>query len=178
MPTATKTSKILKGADTGPKTDSRAHPPPLPPVAAHARGLAPRSTPAMFAQARHELAEAVTASHPYDRYTGAHLAAIKAARTVVDARQMPVAPGRRQRPSTVWDLLYRSAPELADWAAYYAGGATRRAAALAGLPNAVTDAQAAELVRQTEVFLGVVAGMLGLPYQTGLPYEPGEQAAS
>ncbi|NUR62802.1 MAG: hypothetical protein HOV87_29725, partial [Catenulispora sp.] len=90
---------------------------------------------------------------------------------------VPAAPGRR-RPRSVWDLLYREAPELADWAAYFASGATRRAAAQAGLPNAVTDAEAAELAREAEVYLGVVAQLLGVPYQDGLPLGSGEQAAS
>jgi hypothetical protein len=94
---------------------------------------------------------------------------------------VPAPPGRR-RPRSVWDLLYREAPELADWAAYFASGATRRAAAQAGLPNAVSDQEAADLVRESEVFLGLVAEMLGIPYQNGLTYTqtygPGEQAAS
>ena len=176
MPAATKT---LSGADVSPKADARAHPPPLPPVNNHLRGPASRSAFDLFAHAQHELAEAVTATHPYDRYCGAHLAAIRAASAVVEARRMPTAPGRRQRPSNVWDLLYRAAPELADWAAYFASGATRRAAALAGLPNAVNDQDAADLVRQAEVFLGVVAELLGLPHQDGLPYASGgEQQAS
>jgi hypothetical protein len=46
-------------------------------------------------------------------------------------------------------------PEPADWAAYFTSGATRRAAAQAGLPNAVTEQEAADLVREAEVFLGL-----------------------
>ena len=97
------------------------------------------------------------------------MAALRAAAAVVTARTVPAPPGRR-RPRSVWDLLYRAAPELADWAAYFASGATRRAAAEAGLPNAVTEQEAADLVREAEVFLGVVADVLGLPHQDGLPY--------
>ncbi|MBW8804336.1 MAG: hypothetical protein JF587_10855 [Catenulisporales bacterium] len=176
MPAAT---KMLKSADTGPIAGSRAHPPPLPPLGSggHRRGPASRSARDLFDQAVHELAEAVTSSHPYDRYCGAHMAALHASAAVVTARAVPAAPTRR-RPRSVWDLLYREAPELADWAAYFASGATRRAAAQAGLPNAVTDAEAAELAREAEVYLGVVAQLLGLPFQDGLPLGSGDQAAS
>ena len=173
MPAAIRT---VKSADIGTTANARAHPPPLPPAGGH-RSPAPRSARGLFDQAVHEQAEAVTATHPYDRYCGAHMAALRAAAAVVAARSVPAPPGRR-RPRSVWDLLYREAPELADWAAYFASGATRRAAAQAGLPNAVSEQEAADLVRESEVFLGLVAEMLGIPYQNGLPYAQGEQAAS
>ena len=168
----------LTSPDTGPIASSRVHPPPLPPMGSggHRRGPASRSARDLFEQAVHELAEAVTSAHPYDRYCGAHMAALHASAAVVTARAVPAAPTRR--PRSVWDLLYREAPELADWAAYFASGATRRAAAQAGLPNAVSDAEAAELAREAEVYLGVVAQLLGLPFQDGLPLGSGEQPAA
>ena len=163
------TASATQSSAVSPMADARAHPPPLPPSGAHVRSPASRSARDLFDQAGHELAEAVTATHVYDRYCGAHIAALRAAAAVVNARSVPAPPGRR-RPRSVWDLLYRSAPELADWAAYFASGATRRAAAEAGLPNAVTAQEATDLIREAEVFLGVVAAILGIPYQDGLLY--------
>lgn len=157
-----------------PTADARAHPPPLPPIGSPQRSPASRSARDLFEQANHELAQASTASHLYDRYRGAHMAALHAAAAVVSARTVPVPPGRG-RPRSVWDLLYRAAPDLADWAAYFASGATRRAAAEAGLPNAVTVQETTDLLREAGVFLGVVAGTLGLPYQDGLAYAAAEE---
>ena len=174
---ATRTSTGTKSADTTPDAGARAHPPPLPPSSPHLRSPASRSARDQFEQAVHELAEAATSTHLYDQYCGAHMSALHAAAAVVTSRTVPAPPGRR-RPRSVWDLLYRAAPDLADWAAYFASGATRRAAAEAGLPNAVTPQEAADLVREAEVFLGVVAGVLGVPYQYGLPYAQIEEQAS
>jgi hypothetical protein len=56
------------------------------------------------------------------------------------------------------------APELEEWAAFFAAGATKRAAAEAGLP-VVGARDADDLIRQAEVFLGIVEAVLGLPSQ-------------
>ena len=125
--------------------------------------LPSRSIRDQFSQAVHELAEAAKATHPYDRFLGAYMAALRASVAVVVAR--PVAPaGSRITRGNVWNLLYRVGPELADWAAYFASSSTRRDAAAAGLPDAVSDGEAADLVRESEVFLGLVTEMLGIPY--------------
>ncbi|MDT7544455.1 MAG: hypothetical protein QOE99_565, partial [Actinomycetota bacterium] len=54
------------------------------------------------------------------------------------------------------------APELGEWAAFFAAGARKRAAAEAGLPAAVTPREADDLVRDAETFLAVVETTLGL----------------
>jgi len=87
----------------------------------HRRGPASRSARDLFEQAVHELAEAVTSSHPYDRYCGAHMAALHASAAVVTARAVPAAPTRR-RPRSVWDLLYPEAKYAAQSAS---SGASR-----------------------------------------------------
>ena len=55
------------------------------------------------------------------------------------------------------------APELGEWAAFFAAGARKRAAAEAGLPSAVTEREADDLVRDAESFLSVVESALGVP---------------
>jgi hypothetical protein len=54
------------------------------------------------------------------------------------------------------------APELVEWAAFFAAGATKRAAAQAGLPDAATQREADDLVRDVETFLAVVERSVGL----------------
>ena len=71
------------------------------------------------------------------RYATAHLAALRAAAAVLAVRAQP-APGRRSRMTSVWALLTRVAPELEEWAVFFAAGAAKRAAAEAGISRAVT----------------------------------------
>jgi hypothetical protein len=59
-------------------------------------------------------------------------------------------------------LLTDVAPELSEWAVYFAAGAAKRAAAEAGSTRAVTDREADDLVREADRFLAVVEQALGL----------------
>lgn len=70
----------------------------------------------------------------------------------------------------------RVAPELAEWALFFAAGAPKRAAADAGLTRAVTTREADDLLRDVETFLGLVADLLGVatPAVSGAP--PGQDA--
>jgi hypothetical protein len=61
-------------------------------------------------------------------------------------------------------LLDRVAPELGEWAAYFAAGADRRIAAQAGLRGAVSPRQADDLMRDSGLFLDLVAARLGMPH--------------
>ena len=94
-----------------------------------------------------------------ERYVEAHLAALRAAAALLAARAaVPAA-----RPRSVWVLLPEVAPELAEWAAFFAAAAQQRAAAEAGSGRA-TEREADDLLRDAETFLGLVAGQsLGLP---------------
>ena len=123
--------------------DQRPLPPALPPVAAQLLG-----------QAHRGLAEAAACPDPGWRYATAHLAALRGAAAVLAARTRPE-PGRR-RPRSAWVLIGQVAPELAEWAAFFAAGAAKRAAAEAGLSHAVTEREADDLVRDATTFLGVV----------------------
>ena len=57
---------------------------------------------------------------------------------------------RNRRPRNAWVLLTEVAPELAEWAAFFAAGARKRAAAEAGIESAVTARDADDLVRDVE----------------------------
>ena len=72
-------------------------------------------------------------------------------------------PRRRRRPQkNAWVLLAEVAPELAEWATFFAAGAAKRAAAEAGSTRAVTEREADDLVRDADRFLAVVEQALGL----------------
>jgi len=112
------------------------------------------------------LVEAAEATTPAERYAAAHLSALRAAAAVLACRARPAAsPVRRLRPTSAWVLLTAVAPELGEWAAFFAAGARKRAAAEAGLAGAVTPREADDLLRDAEMFLAVVETTLGLAHQ-------------
>lgn len=122
---------------------------------------------ALLTLAHRGLVEALSTDRPAERYAAAHLAALRAAAAVLACRARPMpTPGRTRqassRPTSAWVLLTCVAPELGEWAAFFAAGARKRAAAEAGLPSAVTPREADDLVRDAETFLAVVETTLGL----------------
>lgn len=120
---------------------------------------------ALLALARRGLVEACVAATPGERYAAAHLAALRVAAAVLACRARPLTGGssvRRRRPTSAWVLLAVVAPELQEWAEFFAAGARKRAAAEAGLPSAVTAREADDLVRDAEAFLVMVEGTLGV----------------
>ena len=123
-------------------------PPPLSPAAAQ-----------LLDQAARALAEAAGCTDARQRYATAHLGALRGAAAVLAARTRPE-PARR-RPRSAWVLLGQVAPELAEWATFFAAGAAKRAAAEAGLSRAVTEREADDLVRDVGAFLAVVEQTLG-----------------
>jgi hypothetical protein len=131
----------------------------VPAVPAHAF---PHRTPAqLLALARRGLDEAAEQRVEGLRYATAHLAALRAAAAVVAARAKPV-PSRRSKLTSVWDLLAFVAPELGEWAAYFAASAGKRAAAEAGIPRVVSAREADDLIRAASSFVAVVELALGL----------------
>ncbi|MGY1608793.1 SAV_6107 family HEPN domain-containing protein [Geodermatophilus sp. SYSU D00700] len=122
-------------------------PPPLPAAAAQ-----------LLDQATRALAETRHAPDACRRYATAHLAALRAAAAVLAARTRPQS-GRR-RPRSAWVLLEQVAPELGEWATFFAAGAAKRAAAEAGLSRAVTEREADDLVRDAGTFLAVAEELL------------------
>jgi len=120
---------------------------PLPPAL-------PAGAAQLLGQAHRGLAEAAGCPDAGWRYATAHLAALRGAAAVLAARTHPE-PGRR-RPRSAWVLIGQVAPELAEWATFFAAGAAKRAAAEAGLSHAVTEREADDLVRDATTFLDVV----------------------
>jgi SAV_6107-like HEPN len=121
-------------------------------------------------QARRGLREAVSFTVPAERYAAAHLAALRSAAAVLAARAHPSDPRlrARRRPTSAWVLLTAVAPELGEWAAFFAAGAGKRAAAEAGMTRAVTAREADDLVRDASTFLALVETTLGLLPSTSL----------
>ncbi|QBR90835.1 SAV_6107 family HEPN domain-containing protein [Nocardioides euryhalodurans] len=107
------------------------------------------------------LQEAILAPDVPARYACAHVAALRAAAALLAARARP-APTRRRPQRNAWVLLTEVAPELGEWAQFFAAGAAKRAAAEAGSTRAVTEREADDLVRDADRFLAVVEQRLGL----------------
>jgi hypothetical protein len=134
----------------------------VPTVPAHV--LPHRSPAELLAISRQGLAEAIRTRSDGLRFAAAHLAALRAAAAVLAALARPE-PSRRSRLTNVWILLAAVAPELAEWAMFFAAGAAKRAAAEAGIPRAVTTREADDLVRAADQFVEVAANAIGLAYQ-------------
>ena len=112
----------------------------------------------LLTASRQGLADAEGARVGGERYALAHLAALRAAAAVLAARTRPQ--NRRGRPVSAWRLLTEVAPELGEWAAFFAAGAGKRAAAEAGRP-VVSQREADDLIRDAEHFLLAVLGFAG-----------------
>jgi SAV_6107-like HEPN len=111
----------------------------------------PASAVALIEQARRGLVTAADILDAPERYAQAHLAALRAAAAVVAVRSRP--DGRRSRPLSVWALLSSVAPELREWAAFFAAGSQTRAAVQAGVTRLVSSRDADDLVRQSGEFI-------------------------
>ena len=137
------------------------------PLRSSGRAPGPAASVDLLAVARHGLAEAATAQTAAERYAAAHLSALRAAAAVLAARARPVT--TRRGPRSVWVVLPQVAPELGEWAAFFAAGAGKRAAAEAGLPGAVAVREADDLLRDAASFLALVEATLGIPHQSAFP---------
>lgn len=113
----------------------------------------PASAIRLLAAARAELAGAAAAAEVPERYARAHLAALRGASAVVAVRARPDRGRARQR--SVWALLASVAPELGEWAIFFAAGSRTRAAVQAGVTRLVTARDADDLVRQAGEFIGL-----------------------
>lgn len=146
---------------------------PAASAAGRLRGRTGHAVVDLIDHARGGLAQAAATASAGERYAAAHLAALRAGAAVLAARSRPVRGSRARRgrsggPRNVWVDLAHVAPELAEWAEFFAAGASKRAAAQAGLPRAVTAREADDMLRDADAFLGLVCALLGLPYQQPL----------
>lgn len=123
----------------------------------------PAATHSYLDRAAESLREAIASTDVPQRYALAHVAALRAAAALLAARAHP-APPRRRRQKNAWVLLAEVTPELEEWAAFFAAGAPKRAAAEAGSRHAVTAREADDLVRDADRFLAVVETALGLTH--------------
>ncbi|MFF6997126.1 SAV_6107 family HEPN domain-containing protein [Streptomyces sp. NPDC008313] len=142
------------------------------------RASAPPAALDLLTQARAALDEAVALGTPNERYAIAHLAALRTAAAVLAARGRPEStPRRRARIRSAWEVLPEIAPELTEWSALFASGATRRARAEAGIQGAAGTRDADDLIRDVEMFLRLVERMLVPQPVLPLPrQEPGRPA--
>lgn len=123
----------------------------------------PAATHAYLQRAADSLREAMLSGEAAERYVFAHVSALQAAAALLAARARPTAPGtRRRKQKNAWVLLTEVAPELEEWAAFFAAGAGKRAAAEAGSRRAVNEREADDLVRDADRFLAVIETTLGL----------------
>jgi HEPN superfamily protein len=122
----------------------------------------PPATHAYLVRSAASLQEAMTTSEVPLRYACAHVAALRATAALLAARATPVTSRRGRQQKNAWVLLAEVAPELAEWATFFAAGAAKRAAAEAGSHRAVTEREADDLVRDADRFLGLVEESLGM----------------
>ena len=105
------------------------------------------------------LRDAVVAGEPGERFRLAHLAALRGAAALFAQRARPA--GKRRLVSA-WVLVHAVAPELAEWAAYFAGTAGKRAAVEAGAHSVVSERDAEDQLHAAEQFVTLVERTLGL----------------
>jgi hypothetical protein len=141
MSTVSTVSTVSRTAAVGGMVPRQPGPPPSP---------AARS---LLRQAEEGLREAEAARDASRRFADAHLAALRAGAAVLAVRAQP--DRKRSAGRSVWQLLTVVAPELGEWAAFFAAGSATRAAAEAGNSRLVTDRLADDLVRQAGQFLEV-----------------------
>jgi hypothetical protein len=150
--------------DSAPRRDTVAHHDIARPPRRPATALT------LLESARRGLAEAEQERDPGTRYICAHLAALRAAAAIVSVRGEPGTGVRRHRPRSVWELLPQVEPALREWAAFFAASAAKRAAAEAGLRQAVSASEADDLLRDAAVFLDVAERAIGVGSQPELPF--------
>jgi hypothetical protein len=126
----------------------------------HGRRALASATLADLARARTAVAEAAEVPTAGGRYLAAHDAALRVAAVVLAVRARPFRAGR---PRNAWRLLAEVAPELSEWAAFFAATEDRRDALRAGVPGLVSVGEADDLLRETERFLAVVEHAVAPP---------------
>lgn len=136
------------------------------PVPGHGPAPLPTTALSSLARARESIAEAATTSDPAPRYAAAHVAALRTTAALLAVRTRPTS---RRHQRNAWTLLAQVAPELEEWAAFFAAGAAKRAAAEAGLSRAVSAREADDLLRDSERFLELAERMLGVSSQQSFP---------
>lgn len=105
------------------------------------------------------LLEALHQQDVLERYRCAQLGALRAAAALIAARSRR---SGRSRPRSAWDVVTSIAPELGEWAAFFADTG-RRCHTFDTTGGRPSSREADDLIRQAELFLGLVLQALGLP---------------
>jgi len=108
----------------------------------------------LLTQAQDGLAAAGRESDAAQRFALAYLSALRAGAALLAMRGRPHRGA--SRPMSVWTLLASVAPELREWAAFFASWSATRASVQAGITRAVSQRTADDLLRQTSQFLDLV----------------------
>ncbi len=115
-------------------------------------------------RSRECLLEACHQQDLVERYRCAQLGALRAAAALVAARSRRTP---RSGPRSVWQVVASVAPELGEWAAYFADTGRRGQVFDRGRERPGAR-EADDLIRAAETFLGLVLQSLGLPMVPGL----------
>lgn len=117
------------------------------------------SSAELLSQAWRAIAEAQVAESPERRFERASVGAVRAASAVLAGCPSQV---RGARAQSVWTLLVRCAPELGEWADFFAA-ATRSAVRLRSTgvrAGGITQRLADDLLRDADRFTHEVRGLL------------------
>jgi hypothetical protein len=118
----------------------------------------PESALGLLLQAETGLSAAELEEDAARRFVDAYLAALRAAAALLAMRGRPHR--ARSRPMSVWTLLSSVAPELREWAAFFASCSATRASVQAGITRAVSPRSADDLVRQAAQFIELVSRLI------------------
>lgn len=105
----------------------------------------------LLAQAERTLSAAERETEPAERFIASYSAALRAAAAVLAARGRPHR--GRSRPTSVWTLLHATAPELGEWATFFAAHSGPHAAAQSGITHRISTRAADDLLRQAGQFI-------------------------
>ncbi|WP_026421495.1 SAV_6107 family HEPN domain-containing protein [Actinokineospora inagensis] len=91
---------------------------------------------------------------PAHLFTESYLCALRAAAALLSARGRPHR--GRAKPTSVWTLMSSVAPEMREWAAFFASCSATRAAVQAGITSRVGPRAAEDLHRHVAEFITLV----------------------
>lgn len=128
--------------------------------------LLPTRAHELLQRADAELVAAQFSSEAWERFSHAHLAALRGGAALLAVRGRP---GGRRPPRTVWDMLRVVSPELGRWSDYFAAGAGLRSAIEAGRFDAVSEARAEQALCAAEDFIDELRTLLAADASTTPP---------
>lgn len=120
----------------------------------------PGSAYTLLGRAHAVLAQAAVAESADERFSLAHLAALRTVAALIADRGRPAAATKRL--VSAWVLSDTVAPEYSEWAAYFAAGAATRAAIEAGALAVVSERDADDQLRAAQDFLTLVEASFGM----------------